>query len=94
MEGLEKGLEFHGTRTLQAVETLTTAQAEQGVKLLAVAEDTQELTLRLSALEGKVRQIESTAGSANSTHDGERTPALIMGGVARRHTRCGCLGQG
>ena len=67
VEGLEKGLEYHGTRTLQAVETLTTTQAEQGAKIL-------------TAMEGKIRQIESTAGSTHSTNDGGRTPALIMGG--------------
>ena len=53
VDAMEKGLEYHGSRTLQAVETLTSVQAEQSAKIQAVAEDTAQLGLRMTALEGK-----------------------------------------
>eukprot|EP00439_Symbiodinium_sp_Y106_P015315 s2603_g2.t1 len=79
MDAIEKGLEHHGSRTLQAVETLSTAQAEHGVKLQAVAADTATLGQRIAALEKKVRDIQSV-GSTPAANDSGRTPALIMGG--------------
>ena len=79
MDAIEKGLEHHGSRTLQGVETLSTAQAEHGVKLQAVAADTATLGQRIAALEKKVRDIQSV-GSTPAANDSGRTPALIMGG--------------
>ena len=79
VDAIEKGLEQHGSRTLQAVETLTTLQAEQGEKIQTIITDTAALGQRLAALEGKVRDIQP-AGSSTSTHDSGRVPALIMGG--------------
>ena len=79
VDAMEKGLEYHGSRTLQAVETLTSVQAEQSAKIQAVAEDTAQLGLRMTALEGKIRDLQSV-GSTNPTQDRGRTPALITGG--------------
>ena len=52
-DAVEKGLEHHGNRTLQAVETLTAVQAEQRIN------DTAAWGQRLAALESKVRDIQS-----------------------------------
>ena len=66
VDAIEKGLQQHGSRTLQAVKTLTTLQAEQGEKIQTIITDTAVLGQRLAALEGKVRDIQS-AGSSTST---------------------------
>ena len=57
IDAMEKILEQHGSRTLQAFETfetfetLTTAQAEQGEKIQAVITGTAALSQRLTALQ-------------------------------------------
>ena len=74
MDAIEKGLEQHGTRTLQAAETLSAVPAEQTRRVLRQ---------HVGPLEGKMRDL----GSVRSTHPtGEpaRIPALIMAG---RHSR-------
>ena len=86
VDAIEKGLQQHGSRTLQAVKTLTTLQAEQGEKIQTIITDTAVLGQRLAALEGKVRDIQS-AGSSTSTHDSGRVTALDHGRMASRHTR-------
>ena len=76
---LERNLQQHNDRTFQAVETLSAGQADQGLRIAELAAESQLVVGRLTLLEGKVKQIQST-GSTPSTTEGGRTPALIMGG--------------
>ena len=68
-DAIEKGLEQHRTRTLQAVETLRRVQAEQGLKLQNIVQDTASLGQQMAALENKMRDIHSGAPTP------QRTPA-------------------
>ena len=78
---LERNLQQHNDRTFQAVETLSAGRADQGLRIAELAAESQLVVGRLTLLEGKVKQIQST-GSTPSTTEGGRTPALIMGGWA------------
>ena len=81
---LERGLQAHNDRTFQAVETLSTAQAQQSCRIEELAGDTRDMAHRLTFLEGTVKSIQS-AGSTPSTADTGRVPALVMGGWPPRH---------
>ena len=76
---LERGLQAHNDRTFQAVETLSTAQAQQSHRIEELAGDTRDVATRLTFLEGTVKNLQS-AGSTPSTADSGRVPALVMGG--------------
>ena len=76
---LEKNLQQHNDRTFQAVETLSTGQADQGLRIAELASDSKLLAGRLSQLEGTVKNLQSS-GSTPSTVDAGRVPALVMGG--------------
>ena len=76
---LERSLQSHNERTFQAVETLSTGQAEQGLRIQKLLTDSQTMANRLSTLEGTVKTIQS-AGSTPSTMDSGRVPAVVMGG--------------
>ena len=76
---LERNLQQHNDRTFQAVETLSSGQAEQGLRIAELAADSKQVAGRLAQLEGKVKQLQS-AGSTPSTIDNGRAPALVMGG--------------
>ena len=76
---LERSLQSHNERTFQAMETLSTGQAEQGLRIQQLATDSRAMATRLSTLEGTVKTIQST-GSTPSTMDSGRVPALVMGG--------------
>ena len=76
---LEKNLQQHNDRTFQAVETLSTGQADQGLRVAEFASDSKALAGRLSQLEGTVKNLQSS-GSTPSTADSGRIPALVMGG--------------
>ncbi|CAE7253430.1 unnamed protein product [Symbiodinium sp. CCMP2592] len=76
---LERGLQAHNDRTFQAVETLSSAQAQQSFRLEELATDAKEMSGRLSFLEGTVKNLQSS-GSTPSTADSGRIPALVMGG--------------
>ena len=76
---LERGLQAHNDRTFQAVETLSSAQAQQSNRLEELAGDARDIAHRLTFLEGTVKNLQST-GSTPSTADTGRVPALVMGG--------------
>ncbi|CAE7394441.1 unnamed protein product [Symbiodinium necroappetens] len=76
---LERSLQSHNERTFQAVETLSTGQAEQGLRLQQLMSDSQAMATRINYLEGTVKTIQSS-GSTPSTMDSGRVPALVMGG--------------
>ena len=76
---LERGLQAHNDRTFQAVETLSTVQAQQSSRIEELAGDTRDIAQRLTFLEGTVKSIQSS-GSTPSTADAGRVPALVMGG--------------
>ena len=76
---LEKNLQQHNDRTFQAVETLSTGQADQGLRIAELASDSKILAGRISQLEGTVKTIQSS-GSTPSTTESGRVPALVMGG--------------
>ena len=76
---LERNLQQHNDRTFNAVETLSSGQAEQGLRIAELAAESKTVVGRLSQLEGKVKQLQS-AGSTPSTVDSGRAPALVMGG--------------
>ena len=76
---LERSLQSHNERTFQAVETLSTGQAEQGLRLQQLMSDSQTMANRITNLEGTVKAIQSS-GSTPSTMDSGRVPALVMGG--------------
>ena len=76
---LERGLETHGDRTFQAVETISAAQTQQSLRIQELTADTKTISGRLAALEGQVKTLQSS-GSTPSTMEGGRTPALVMGG--------------
>ena len=93
VDELEKGLEYHGNRTLQAVETLTFVQAEQGAKIQAVVDDTTQLRHHMTALEAqdprhpvcRKHQFQLRRGAHPGPHDGR---------MAFRRTGLRCLGKG
>ena len=72
---LEQGLEQQGTRTLQAVGTMNTFQAEQRLPVQRIQDD---IGARMTTLENKMRTMQS----ARSTPS---TPALVIWGLASRH---------
>ena len=76
---LERSLQNHNERTFQAVETLSTGQAEQGLRIQQLVTDSRAMATRINTLEGNIKTLQST-GSTPSTMDSGRVPALVMGG--------------
>ncbi|CAE7704187.1 YCF1 [Symbiodinium sp. CCMP2456] len=76
---VERNLQQHNDRTFQAVETLSTNQADQALRIADIANDTKTMAGRISFLETTVKSIQAS-GSTPSTADTGRVPALIMGG--------------
>ncbi|CAE7209250.1 unnamed protein product, partial [Symbiodinium sp. CCMP2456] len=76
---VERNLQQHNDRTFQAVETLSTNQADQALRIADIANDTKSMAGRINFLETTVKNIQAS-GSTPSTADTGRVPALIMGG--------------